>query len=268
MNITVLANRDLASNFALNSLLPALAGEHTLRVFLSDAVGGKQERPEPLVQLKFFEQTLFNAWLFPLVDATEDTGELHTFSGLGRYTAEPIASLNRVNSEESLVTLRSSAPDLVLSIRYGGILREEAIAIPRLGVINLHSGLLPAYRGVMATFRALLAGDTEIGTTIHTITDPGIDTGDIIAETRLAVDPERSYLWHVLALYPPACEKLVACVDELAAGNNLPLSPQPGGGAYFSFPDDETLTEFAATGRKLVDMEELTQLARRYSNTL
>ena len=268
MNITVLANRDLASNWALNSLLPALALQHDLRVFLSDAVGGKQARPEPLVQLKFFEQTLFNDWLFPLLDAAGEIGELRTFQGLGAYTCEPIASLNRVNSAESLDRLRAGEPDLFLSIRYGGILREAAIAMPRLGVINLHSGLLPNYRGVMATFRALLAGDREIGSTIHYISDPGIDTGDVITETRLAVEPGRSYLWHVLALYPPACEKLVACVAELDRGEALTTHPQPAGGAYFSFPDDETLADFSSRGYCLVDTTELTAISKRYSDTL
>jgi methionyl-tRNA formyltransferase len=268
LNITILANKDLASNLALNDLLPELASQHDLRVFLSDAVGGNQARPEPLGQLKFFEQTLFNQWLFPLLDAAGDVGELRTFRGLEAYTREPVASLNRVNSAESLDRLRCGEPDLILSIRYGNILREEAIAVPRLGVINLHSGLLPNYRGVMATFRALLAGDREIGATIHFITDPGIDTGDIIAETRIAVEPGRSYLWHVLALYPPACKKLVACVAKLDRGETLTTHPQPAGGAYFSFPDEQALADFSTRGFNLVDVAELTALSKRYSETL
>jgi methionyl-tRNA formyltransferase len=272
LNITILANRDLASNWALNCLLPELARKHRLRVYLSDAVGGtagdKEPRPEALRQLRFFEQTLFNECLFPLIDASGEPGELLTFKGLEACTGEPITTLNKVNSPESLDRLRAAAPDLFLSIRYGGILREQAIAIPPLGVINLHSGLLPDYRGVMATFRALLAGDREIGTTIHYITDPGIDTGDVITGTRLAVQPGRSYLWHVLALYPPACEKLLACVAELDRGESLATHPQPGGGCYFSFPDEGALSDFSALGHRLVDMTELTAITTRYSETL
>ena len=90
----------------------------------------------------------------------------------------------------------------------------------------------------MATFRALLAGEAEIGTTIHYISDPGIDTGAIVAQTRLAVSPEHSYLWHVLALYPPACEKLVACVARLAGGEALPGQDQADGGQRNSRPLD------------------------------
>lgn len=265
MNITVLANRDLASNFALNHLLPDLAAEHRVCVYLSDAVGGKAERPQGLVDLKFFEQTLFNELLFPLIDSGDVEGELLTFGGLERYTAQSVASLNQVNSEAGLATLQGDEPDLVVSIRYGGILRDQAIAIPRLGVINLHSGLLPEYRGVMASFRALLAGEEQLGTTIHYIQDAGIDTGAVIAHTETPVAADRSYLWQVLALYPPAIEKLLACVAELARGNTLPTHPQGAGGQYFSFPDAGDLAAFQAKGLRLFDVDEIHTIAQRYT---
>jgi methionyl-tRNA formyltransferase len=263
LNITILANRDLASSLALNHLLPGLT-DHRVSVFLSDAVGGGGARPEGLEQLRFFEQTLFNELLFPLIDAEGHRGELLTFTGLADYLERPVATLNRVNCPDSLARLEATQPDLVLSIRYGGILREKAIAIPRLGVINLHSGLLPRYRGVLATFRALLSGDRELGTTLHTISDPGIDTGAIIHTTRLPVTPGRSMLWHVLALYPNACKKLLACVSRLAQGDVLPTQPQGEGGQYFSFPNDGDLAAFHAKGYRLFDVAEITEIARRY----
>lgn len=265
MDIVILANRDIASNQALNLLLPALTSEHRVWAFLSDAVGGGSERPAALEELKFFEQTLFNDWIFPQVDSQGARGEWLTFEALGRYTVAPICTLNRVNSPESLAQLEAISPDLVLSIRYGGILREAAIALPRLGVINLHSGLLPAYRGVMATFRALLAGESVIGTTLHYISDPGIDTGEIIGHTEMPVCPERSYLWHVLALYPSACEKLLACLAGLSAGEPPAITPQGAGGQYFSFPDASDLAEFSERGLKLVDPTDIVSITKRYT---
>ena len=151
-----------------------------------------------------------------------------------------------------------------MRVRYGGILREQAIALPRLGVINLHSGLLPDYRGVMATFRAMLNGEQEIGTTLHYISDPGIDTGDIIGTTSLTVDPQHSYLWHVLQLYPTACDRLFACVRQLAAGQTVDVRPQPAGGNYFSFPNDDDLQAFHKRGLKLYDIGEITSFAQQY----
>jgi methionyl-tRNA formyltransferase len=264
LNICLLSNRDLASNFALNLLLPMLAEEQQTRVFLSSKVGGKQALPAELAQLAFFEQTLFNNLMFPALDSGSPEGSLLSFQQLSRYTCLPISTLNRINSDESLAILGESAPDLILSIRYGGILREAAIALPRLGVINLHSGLLPDYRGVMASFRAMLNGEREIGTTLHYISDPGIDTGDIIDTTGLAVEPAHSYLWHVLQLYPQACDRLFACVQQLDAGQTLAVSPQPAGGSYYSFPDEDDLQAFHKRGLRLYDVGEITAFAKQY----
>jgi methionyl-tRNA formyltransferase len=267
LRICLLVNQDLASNLALNHLLPRLAQQHQLRVYMSSKVGRQQPLPQELGMLAFLEQGLFRDLLFPALDGCESVAALLSFQQLSRYTDGEISILNHINSEESLSALAGFGADLFLSIRYGGILREQAIALPRRGVINLHSGLLPDYRGVMATFRAMLRGEQEIGATIHFISDASIDTGDIIATTRAPVQPERSYLWHVLGLYPPACEVLLRCVGQLAAGRALDRIPQPAGGNYFSFPGEVELQAFRRAGLKLYDVEELTLFARQYLGT-
>jgi methionyl-tRNA formyltransferase len=152
----------------------------------------------------------------------------------------------------------------VLSIRFGVILRSEAIAIPRLGVLNLHSGLLPEYRGVMATFYALLNGAKRIGTTVHFIRDRGIDTGPILGRTTLEVEPGRSYLHHVLNLYPEGCALLAQTAQRLLAGESVEGMPQGGSGAYYTFPTTEELVCFHAAGHRLFDGDELLAFTQRY----
>ena len=264
MNITLLANRDLASNLALNRLLPSLSEQHQLRVFLSSQVGSAANLPEPLRLLKFFEQTLFNDILFPALDRAQTGSAPCSFARLAQFTTSPITVLNKINSEAGLATLAASSPDLVICIRYGGILKDRAIAIPHRGVINLHSGLLPDYRGVMATFRALLHGETEIGTTLHYISDGTIDTGDIIGNTQLPVTAGRSYLWHVLQLYPGACELLLRTIEQISAGKIPACEAQPAGGSYFSFPEQAELDRFLQSGHSLYDINEITDIASSY----
>lgn len=265
MNITLLINRDLPACLALNHLLPRLAGQHRLTVFASDHVGANSERPEPLRLLKFFEQGLFTELLFPLLAEREHHDGLLGFEQLSTYTSRPVTSLNGINTEAGLQTLRASEPDLVISIRYGGILRDEAISVAPQGVINVHSGLLPDYRGVMATFWALHNGATEIGTTTHYIDSSSIDTGPIIGETRLAVVPERSYLWHVLRLYPAACQDLAAIVDRIDRGETVSGRSQSGAGDYYSFPDEAALEQFSARGHRLFDVDEIRDLSLQFT---
>lgn len=98
--------------------------------------------------------------------------------------AEGIATINvaDLTSPESLNTLRGLKPDLFIHAG-AGILRAPLLAIPRLGTINAHMGLLPRYRGMnVAEWSVLERQDT--GCTVHLL-DPGIDTGDIIATRRV-----------------------------------------------------------------------------------
>lgn len=261
MQITILANRDLPSNYALNLLTESLSG-HSLSIFLSDRVGQQSTRASGLEDLEFFEQSLFTRLLFPLLN--DEVSQLLGFAGIGRKIGKPIPVLNKVNDGEDLEILRQTNPDLIITLRYGVILKNEVIAIPRYGVVNLHSGLLPAYKGVMATFRAMLAGETIIGTTLHYIKDASIDTGPVIGTTAMEVTPDKSYLWHVLNLYPAGCDLLTASVQAISGKGSADAVHQIPGGQYYSFPTDEDLHLFQRAGHRLFDVGEILEFASRY----
>jgi methionyl-tRNA formyltransferase len=264
LKITVLANQDLASNFALNYLIPSLAKRHRLRIFLSSRVGSAAPLCPELAQLQFFEQTLFNQLLFPALDKAASGSGLQTFRQLAENNDAPLSILNAVNAAPGLTDLAASEPDLILSIRYGGILREKAIATASKGVLNLHSGLLPGYRGVMATFYAMLNRESEIGTTLHYIRDAGIDTGEIIDCTRAPLQVEHSYLWNVLQLYPAGVALMLEAVQKISAGSAIASQPQNSDGHYYSFPDAQLLERFGNLGYRLYDVDEVTSLATHY----
>ncbi|MCH7981656.1 MAG: hypothetical protein IID59_09135 [Proteobacteria bacterium] len=132
------------------------------------------------------------------------------------------------------------------------------MAIPRKGVLNLHSGILPDYRGVMATFRAMLNEEPEIGASLHWIVDNGIDTGPEIGIGRARTRPEESYLANVLRLYIEGCKMMAAAVETVTSREiqrNAP--PAVGQGRYYSTPDAEAIECFSAKGLKLVSGNEL-----------
>jgi methionyl-tRNA formyltransferase len=298
MNITILSNRDLASNYALNQLLPALHG-HRLTVYLSSRVGKAGPMPKGLRDLRFIEQSLFNQLFMPLLKQQRpDSGysagvgqpsttmpatsranmnavapsnsamSLLSFDALAAYLETPITGFNDINSATGLARLRASEPALIISLRYGVILKEAAIRVPAFGVINLHSGLLPNYRGVMASFWGLLNSETQLGTTLHYIEDDGIDTGRIIDTTALSVKPEHSYLWHVLNLYPAGCAMIAATVARLANSEPIASQPQAADGSYYTFPTETDLARFSQQGLMLFDGDELITFLQRYLFTI
>lgn len=270
MRILCCLNRDLASNLALNLLLPTLA-RHEVRVGLTERVGkppAAEAEPPARAQLRQVEQQLPNEILFPLLERANlhDDARRHlTFAEIERHRGIRIDSLSNPNAAPGLDAVRAFAPDLILTLRYGAILKAPVIAIPRLGVLNLHSGVLPDYRGVLATFRALLNGDQHIGCTLHYIRDATIDTGEIVAISRIAVDSRRSLLWHVLALYPPGIDMVAAAIDRLANGEALQTAAQPArSGSYYSYPTAQEWDAFAQRGWQVAQTHDLMDVLQRY----
>ena len=256
MNITLLANRDLASQFAISQLVNQLA-DHRLSIFLSEKVGGDRPLPQPIIELGEFEKNL-------LGDGRPTFDELAASAGCRVAGFSDLD--NRVNSPEGLARIQATEPELIISLRFGLIIRDAVIAIPRHGVINLHSGLLPDYRGVMATFRAMLNGDREIGTTLHYIQDSGVDTGDIISTGPIPLMAHKSYLFNVLNLYAGGCQQILQAVDAIDAGQPLTARPQLGPAGYFSFPTEAELATFFAGGQRLFDSTDAA-LANTLHNT-
>jgi methionyl-tRNA formyltransferase len=238
MNIVLLGHEDVASLFAM-SLLVAARPAHDYRVFVSGTLPDATATPPALRELAAADAALCKA--------------VRREGRLARAVSAATA-LPTPNGAAGLAELSAAAPDLVISIRYRRILRDAAIAIPRYGVLNLHSGILPEYAGVMATFWALLGGEAEIGCTLHRIVDAGIDTGPIVAVLRQPADPSASYLANLLALYPSGIAQIAAAIDRIAEGRTVSVRMQStAGGRYYSTPDAAAVARFLGRGLALTD---------------
>jgi methionyl-tRNA formyltransferase len=269
MRILCCLNRDLASSVALNLLLPVLA-RHEVGVGLTERVGTAVDPGEPVGrrELRVAEQGYPNEVLFPLVERAgfaDDGVRYLTFGEMERVRGIPVVGVPSLNTPAGLEWVQRSAPDLIVTIRYGSILKAPVIAMPRLGVLNLHSGRLPAYRGVLATFRALLNEDAEIGCTLHYTADGTIDTGNIVGIATQPVSREASLLAHILSLYPPGVALVCAAIEALAAGGKLEHEPQPAtGGAYYTYPTAEEWVEFSRRGWHVTHAADLLNVSKLY----
>lgn len=266
MRILVCVNRDIESNYALNLLLPELVrAAHSVRVVLSEHVGN-QSAPAGIKALRAVEQMIPNEMLFPMVlrcvtakDRALTFEELHSYCD-GEW---PVAV--NLNDSAGTALLDSFAPDVVVTIRYGHILRERAIAHAKHGVINLHSGLLPQYRGILSTLYAMANGEADIGCTLHWIVDPGIDSGPIIALARRPVEKGRSLLWHIMSLYPLGVPLIVEAVRRLTNGEPVPRRPQQAAaGTYRSTPSAADVDTLTGRGIELFDAADLREMVARF----
>lgn len=85
----------------------------------------------------------------------------------------------RMKDEEVIDKIKEINPDLIVVVAYGKILPKKIIDIPKYGIINVHSSLLPKYRGASPIHSAILNGDKESGVSIMYI-EEGLDSGDVI----------------------------------------------------------------------------------------
>jgi methionyl-tRNA formyltransferase len=265
MRVAVLLNRDVHANLALNLLLPTLR-RHEVALFLSDGVGRPAPTVAPLAVLRQLEQTIPNALWAAHAGGAEPAGAdaLLDFERAAAALGATCERLPDPNGAEGVARLAGFSPDVVVSIRYGKILRAPAIAVPRLGVLNLHGGILPAFRGVLATFRALQVGAPDIGCTLHWIVDAGIDSGPIIEISR-APSPAAGNLFDAIrSLYPAGCEMVSRALGRLERGERLEAHPPEGPAAYYSWPTAEEFANLSARGYPLFDPASYLALLRRY----
>src|SRR5258708_6030634 len=91
----------------------------------------------------------------------------------------PVLQPERARNESFIQELRQLQPDLIVVAAYGQILPKAILDLPRFGALNVHTSLLPKYRGAAPIQWAILDGESETGVTIMKM-DPGLDTGDIL----------------------------------------------------------------------------------------
>ncbi len=87
--------------------------------------------------------------------------------------------------------LAGAEADVIIVVAYGLILPASILRLPKYGCINLHASLLPRWRGAAPIQRALLAGDEKTGISIMQM-DEGLDTGPILAQASLRIEPSHT----------------------------------------------------------------------------
>jgi methionyl-tRNA formyltransferase len=140
----------------------------------------------------------------------------------------PVLRPQRPNTAEFVAELSQLAPDCCPVVAYGALLRDELLAVPAHGWVNLHFSLLPAWRGAAPVQAAIAAGDTVTGATTFQI-EAGLDSGPVYGVVTEAVRPTDTAgdLLDRLAISGAAL--LSTTLDGIADGALTPV-PQPADG--------------------------------------
>jgi len=140
----------------------------------------------------------------------------------------PVLTPIRAKDPDFHEALRVLAPDACPVVAYGSLIPPAALGIPRLGWVNLHFSLLPAWRGAAPVQRAIMAGDTVTGASTFLI-EQGLDTGPVLGVMTETIRPTDTAGDLLDRLATAGAGLLVATLDGLEAGE-LVAQPQPGEG--------------------------------------
>ena len=101
----------------------------------------------------------------------------------------PVLQPVRLSVPEELRELEKLRPDVIVVVAFGQILKTNVLELPRLGCVNIHSSLLPRWRGAAPIQWALLGGDSETGITTMRLVEK-LDAGDILLQKRTSISEE------------------------------------------------------------------------------
>lgn len=138
----------------------------------------------------------------------------------------PVFQPRRIKSDEAVAEIRELSPDVIVVMAYGQILPRSVLEIPRIACLNLHASLLPRHRGAAPIQAAIVAGDGETGITVMYM-DEGLDTGDILLQSRIEIAPDETggSLHNKLAQIAPGALRDALQQLATAAAPRLPQDP-------------------------------------------
>jgi methionyl-tRNA formyltransferase len=148
-------------------------------------------------------------------------------SPLCREHGIPLMIGDDINASASLDWIRARAPDVIFCFGWSRLLKEELLTVAPLGVVGFHPAALPANRGRHPLIWALALGLEHTASTFFFM-DTGADSGDILSQRSLAIDPTDD----ARALYDKVC---ASALEQIAQ-----FVPQLADGSFARVPQDHT----------------------------
>lgn len=165
-----------------------------------------------------------------------------------RMQVPVIDDIHKLNTDKSVAKIMHYKPNVLVSIGGNQIFGHKVIQAPRKGILNLHTALLPRYRGLMPTFWVLKNDEKETGVSVFQV-DKGIDTGDILVQKKIAIHGQ-SQAELIRATKLLGMDAMIEAILAIKA-DSVTLIPNPDElSTYFHFPTRRDVKAFYRKGKK------------------
>ena len=161
----------------------------------------------------------------------------------------PLISLcEPINNLKSVNIIKSYKPDLLVSILGNQIFKSPIIKLAPKGCINLHTALLPKYRGLMPTFWVMKNNEEKTGVSVFFV-DEGIDSGPIIVQTEVEIG-NRTQEELIMYTKKLGMEAIAKSIDLIQKEKVQLIKNDDSQKTYFSFPTRQDVLVFKRNGKK------------------
>ena len=153
-----------------------------------------------------------------------------------------------INSKNSINIIKSYKPDILVSILGNQIFKKQIINLAPQGCINLHTAMLPKYRGLMPTFWVLKNNEKTTGVSVFFV-DEGIDSGPIIIQKSIEIKSlTQSQLIKITKKI--GMELIAESIDLIKNGKVVLIKNPKNLSSYYTFPTKEDVLIFKRNNKK------------------
>ncbi len=163
----------------------------------------------------------------------------------------PLVPCGSVNDPEYIERVRAIGPDVVASVAAPEIFRKGILGVPALGCINIHSGRLPIYRGMMPNFWQLLHGEKHAVVTVHEMVEK-LDAGGILGTLEWPLEARDSLDRVITGTKQDGARLMLDVLLKMKRGEAVATPLDMTDKKYFSFPRPADVKAFRRRGHRML----------------
>lgn len=270
--IALFVCNDLMGILFANKVLPEIKNMGFDPVIINTGTNRNRQFKIPTPPIvAFYNATLPGQTLIPTLEdqPLDITSPNHTYRQLSLLHNVEYVEVENINDPAFVSKIADENYHGGLAMRFLQLFEPELIGVFReKGFLwNLHSGLLPDYKGLLIPFRAIENGEKEYGLTLHELTG-GIDQGAIIAKGVIPLDRTKPVLDLYLDAVPVGTELLLTSLNAVKEGQPIPAIEQTAvAKSYYPNPTSQEFAKYAQNGICYADMDTATQrIAHLFAN--
>jgi methionyl-tRNA formyltransferase len=157
-----------------------------------------------------------------------------------------------INDASYISTIESMKPDVIVSVAAPEIFKKQILGVPTMKCINIHSGKLPVYRGMMPNFWQLLHGEEHATITIHEMAEK-LDAGGIMATREFPLKDSDSLNRVIIGTKQEGARLMIDVLSSISYDSQVVATPlDMSTASYFSFPTPKDVRNLRKRGHKML----------------